>query len=170
MRGRRPIPRWPPSSARLMPITPTLPSTASAPGRAADVPARARPSAAWRRGPSPRSSCVPAMAWRCWPTSNRCSASRPRWIGERVRLKDVESNIVRCPTPAAAQRMIRLIEKVRRAGRHRGRNCRGRRARRARRAGANRCSTGSKPTSPRPCSACPPPRDSRSGPDSAASC
>ena len=35
---------------------------------------------------------------------------------ERVRLRDVESNIVRCPDPAAAARMIRLIEKMRRAG------------------------------------------------------
>jgi chorismate synthase len=34
----------------------------------------------------------------------------------KVRLKDIESNIVRCPDQAAAQRMIRLIEKVRRAG------------------------------------------------------
>jgi len=35
---------------------------------------------------------------------------------ERVKFKDVESNIVRCPDPVAADRMIRLIEKVRRAG------------------------------------------------------
>ncbi len=35
---------------------------------------------------------------------------------ERVRLRDVESSIVRCPDPAAAARMIRLIEKMRRAG------------------------------------------------------
>jgi chorismate synthase len=33
-----------------------------------------------------------------------------------VRLKDVEANIVRCPDPRAAAQMIRLIEKVRRAG------------------------------------------------------
>jgi len=35
---------------------------------------------------------------------------------ERVRLRDVEASIVRCPDPAAAARMIRLIEKMRRAG------------------------------------------------------
>jgi len=35
---------------------------------------------------------------------------------ERVKFKDIESNIVRCPDPAAAARMIRLIEKMRRAG------------------------------------------------------
>ena len=35
---------------------------------------------------------------------------------EKVKAKDIESNIVRCPDPAAAQRMIRLIEKIRRAG------------------------------------------------------
>src|SRR6059036_1557030 len=35
---------------------------------------------------------------------------------ERVRFRDVESSIVRCPDPAAAVRMIRLIEKMRRAG------------------------------------------------------
>ena len=35
---------------------------------------------------------------------------------EKVKAKDIESNIVRCPDPAAAQRMIRLIEKMRRAG------------------------------------------------------
>ena len=35
---------------------------------------------------------------------------------EKVNAKDIESNIVRCPDPAAAQRMIRLIEKMRRAG------------------------------------------------------
>ena len=35
---------------------------------------------------------------------------------ERVRLRDVESNIVRCPDAKAAPRMIRLIESMRRAG------------------------------------------------------
>ncbi len=35
---------------------------------------------------------------------------------EKVRLKDIESNIVRCPDQAAAQKMIRLIERIRRAG------------------------------------------------------
>ena len=35
---------------------------------------------------------------------------------ERVKLKDIESNIVRCPDAAAAERMIRLIERMRRAG------------------------------------------------------
>jgi len=35
---------------------------------------------------------------------------------ETVKQKHVEANIVRCPDPAAAQKMIRLIEKMRRAG------------------------------------------------------
>jgi chorismate synthase len=35
---------------------------------------------------------------------------------ERVKARDVESNIVRCPDPIAAEKMIRLIEKTRRAG------------------------------------------------------
>lgn len=35
---------------------------------------------------------------------------------EKVKARDIESNIVRCPDPRTAQRMIRLIEKVRRAG------------------------------------------------------
>ena len=35
---------------------------------------------------------------------------------ERVKLKDVEANIVRCPDRPTAERMIRLIEKMRRAG------------------------------------------------------
>jgi len=35
---------------------------------------------------------------------------------EKVKAKDIESNIVRCPDPAAAQRMIRLIDKMRQAG------------------------------------------------------
>jgi chorismate synthase len=35
---------------------------------------------------------------------------------EKVKARDIESNIVRCPDPAAAQRMIRLIEKMRQAG------------------------------------------------------
>jgi chorismate synthase len=35
---------------------------------------------------------------------------------EKVKLKDIESNIVRCPDGAAAEKMIRLIEKMRRAG------------------------------------------------------
>jgi chorismate synthase len=35
---------------------------------------------------------------------------------EAVTAKAIESNIVRCPDPAAAQRMIRLIEKMRREG------------------------------------------------------
>jgi len=35
---------------------------------------------------------------------------------ERVTFKEIEANIVRCPDAAAAPRMIRLIEKVRKAG------------------------------------------------------
>jgi chorismate synthase len=35
---------------------------------------------------------------------------------DRVTLQDIESNIVRCPDQAAADKMIRLIEKMRRAG------------------------------------------------------
>ena len=35
---------------------------------------------------------------------------------EKVKAKDIESNIVRCPDQPAAERMIRLIEKMRRAG------------------------------------------------------
>jgi chorismate synthase len=35
---------------------------------------------------------------------------------EKVKARDIESNIVRCPDPVAAQRMIRLIEKMRQAG------------------------------------------------------
>src|ERR1041385_6275046 len=35
---------------------------------------------------------------------------------EKVRFKDIESNIVRCPNQATAEKMIRLIEKMRRAG------------------------------------------------------
>jgi len=35
---------------------------------------------------------------------------------ETVKLKEVEANIVRCPDPKAAERMIRLIEKMRREG------------------------------------------------------
>jgi chorismate synthase len=35
---------------------------------------------------------------------------------ETVKFKEVESNIVRCPDPRAAEKMIRLIEKMRRAG------------------------------------------------------
>jgi chorismate synthase len=35
---------------------------------------------------------------------------------ETVRFRDIESNIVRCPDPAAAAKMIRLIDKMRRAG------------------------------------------------------
>ena len=35
---------------------------------------------------------------------------------EAVKLKDVEANIVRCPDPVAADKMIRLIERARKAG------------------------------------------------------
>jgi chorismate synthase len=35
---------------------------------------------------------------------------------EKVRTQQIESNIVRCPDPVVAERMIRLIEKMRRAG------------------------------------------------------
>src|SRR5579863_4243635 len=35
---------------------------------------------------------------------------------ETVKSRDIEANIVRCPDPAVAKRMIRLIEKMRRAG------------------------------------------------------
>ncbi len=35
---------------------------------------------------------------------------------ERVTLKEVEANMVRCPDPVAAEKMIRVIERARRAG------------------------------------------------------
>src|SRR3954470_5061977 len=35
---------------------------------------------------------------------------------ETVKVKDIESNIVRCPNAAVAEKMIRLIEKMRRDG------------------------------------------------------
>ncbi len=35
---------------------------------------------------------------------------------EKVKARDIESNIVRCPDSVAARRMIRLIEKLRKAG------------------------------------------------------
>jgi len=35
---------------------------------------------------------------------------------EKVKFKDIEANIVRCPDPQAAEKMIRLIEKTRNAG------------------------------------------------------
>jgi chorismate synthase len=35
---------------------------------------------------------------------------------EKVKLKDVESNIVRCPDAKAAEKMVRLIEKIRNEG------------------------------------------------------
>jgi chorismate synthase len=35
---------------------------------------------------------------------------------ETVKFADVESNIVRCPDRTTAEKMIRLIEKMRRAG------------------------------------------------------
>ncbi len=35
---------------------------------------------------------------------------------ERVRASDVEANIVRCPDPAVAERMIQLIDEMRKAG------------------------------------------------------
>ena len=35
---------------------------------------------------------------------------------ETVKVKDIEANIVRCPQAATAEKMIRLIEKMRRAG------------------------------------------------------
>ncbi len=54
---------------------------------------------------------------------------------DKVKFKDVESNIVRCPDPKAAEKMIRLIEKMRTRGRHRRRHRRRHCARRARRLG-----------------------------------
>ena len=35
---------------------------------------------------------------------------------EKVKVRDIESNIVRCPDPRKAQRMIQLIERMRKAG------------------------------------------------------
>jgi chorismate synthase len=35
---------------------------------------------------------------------------------ERIKMKDIEANPVRCPDPGAAARMIRLIERARKAG------------------------------------------------------
>src|SRR5215813_622492 len=35
---------------------------------------------------------------------------------ETVKVRDIESNIVRCPDPSAANKMIRLIERTRKAG------------------------------------------------------
>jgi chorismate synthase len=35
---------------------------------------------------------------------------------DEVKMRDIEANIVRCPDPAMAEKMIKLIEKMRRAG------------------------------------------------------
>ena len=65
---------------------------------------------------------------------------------EKARASDIESNIVRCPDRAAAASMIRLIEKMRRAGDTRRRHHRVRGPRRA--AGLGR--TGVRPPGGRP--------------------
>ena len=62
---------------------------------------------------------------------------------EKVRFRDVESNIVRCPDADAAAKMIRLIEKMRRAGDTVGGILEGV-ARGVPAGWANRCSTSSK--------------------------
>ncbi len=78
---------------------------------------------------------------------------------ERVKAAAVESNIVRCPDPAAAEKMIRLIEKMRRAGDTVGGIVEGV-ARGVPPAGANRSLTASRRTWPRQCSVCRPPKAS----------
>ncbi len=46
----------------------------------------------------------------------RVQGIEARVDADTVKQKQVEANIVRCPDPGAAQKMIRLIEKMRRAG------------------------------------------------------
>src|ERR1039458_3643776 len=55
-----------------MPTTLTSPNTASAPGRAADVPALARPLAAWPPARLRKRFCARNLAWKFSPTSSRC--------------------------------------------------------------------------------------------------
>ena len=70
---------------------------------------------------------------------------------DKVKAKDIESNIVRCPDSRAAQRMIRLDRE--RCAKRATPSAASWRAWRAacRPAGANRCSTASKRTWPKPC-------------------
>ena len=65
---------------------------------------------------------------------------------DKVKLRDIESNIVRCPDTAVADKMIHLIDRTRKAGDTVGGIIEEWRAD-YQSAGATRCSTDSRPTS-----------------------
>ena len=113
----RPTRRWRRSIAPRTPTTPRKPSMASATGRAAVAPRRGRPSDASRaarsRSRSSRNSC---RNWKSSPSSRRSMISPPSVPLEKISYAEVESNIVRWPDSADAERVIALIEKVRAAG------------------------------------------------------
>ena len=104
------------STGRATPTTPTRPSTASATGGAAAARARARRSGASRRAPS-RASCshvrwgVEIVAWvaQVGRLAAECDV-------ERVTREEVERTPIRCPDPAAAERMIAAVEAARKDG------------------------------------------------------
>ena len=101
------------STAPATPTSPSTPSTASATTAAAAAPAPARPSAASPPGPSPR-SCSPQHGVRVLGYVKQVGdvvADIPDPTA--VTLEQVEATPVRCPDPAAAARMIALIEEVR---------------------------------------------------------
>ena len=95
------------------PISPSTPSSASATTAAAAGPLPARPSAGSRPAPWPRS---------CWRVQGIRILGYVKQVGSivadvpdpaAVTLDQVEATPVRCPDPAAADKMIALIEEVR---------------------------------------------------------
>ena len=88
----------------------------TAPGRAAAARAHAKPLAVWPPGRLRRKFCGRNSAWKFWLTSSRCRKSSAEVNPDKVTFKEIEANIVRCPNPLAAEKMIRLIEKMRREG------------------------------------------------------
>ena len=162
---RHPVPQRRPAQRRLRatsrtstapatPTSPSTPSTASATTAAAAGRAPARRSAASPPGPSPR-SCSPRQGVRVLGYVKQVGdvvADIPDPTA--VTLEQVEATPVRCPDPAAAERMIALIEEVRKDQRLDRRRLRAGRGRRAGRAGASRSSTSSRPTWRRRCCRC----------------
>ena len=80
------------------------------------APARGRPWAASPPGRSPKRFCARKFGVEILAYVKQVQKIIGEVNPDTVTLKAVESNIVRCPDPKAAEKMIRLIEKMRREG------------------------------------------------------
>ena len=89
---------------------------ASVTGKAADAPPLAKQSVALRQARLPRKFYANVLASKFCRYVKQVQRIEAEVNPDSVKFKDIESNIVRCPDSVTAEKMIRLIERTRKAG------------------------------------------------------